>query len=630
MASNEPSQTRAVDPFASYDSSSVNKLTRAITRGNDGLAATPDLDVTTDDTTATILYVSTGIAFKDDVIVELTAQHTVDFHTLSHYLNNTGGTLNETGFYYVVLDYSWRKARPAPTAKIKILRPSERSDYISGSYPSALFLKAAKVENVSGSNIITALYDYDPDNISVEREYVSLRVNTEIDLPTHTPTRDEGRIVYERSVDKFWFGFEDRWEEISAGVSLSINTDSTGVEVGMLCYTDSDNRAQLAISESITTRAEFVVQEVGTVESGNGRAKLAGTVQNVQVASGVIVAAGDVLYLSDTYAGKVTNVRPSGTYQVVGRALSVGSVTTPITMLFFPGDIIFTAVTGSIDTGDWTYDSTSTFYFYDIDITTLNLAANACLCETFVDGFKIYPGDLEIRDAGTTLRVYMPVNTQVVDYIVSDGAGGGSATGGGGGTTSHALLTNLDYATSGHTGFAPSPHGNAHHSETFITASGVTFENLDANGDVGTGASQVSQGTHTHSNIDIPVGTTMLIESDTQITGWTLETDIDDELVYITKGSGAGGDTGGDLKGTWTWPSHTLDITEMPVHDHGITQTKDVVDFPNDEYRVADSYSTSDTVTGPAGGLAGVTQPHSHGGTTFRPRGRNYTRQTKN
>lgn len=630
MASNEPSQTRAVDPFASYDSSSVNKLTRAITRGNDGLAATPDLDVTTDDTTATILHVSTGIAFKDDVILELTAQHTVDFHELSHYLNNFGGTLNETGYYYVVLDYSWRKARPAPTARIKILRPSERSDFISGSYPSAFFLKAARVQNIGGSNIITAVYDYDPDNVSVEREYVSLRVNTEIDLPSHSPSRDEGRIVYERSVDKFWFGFEDRWEEISAGVSISINTDSTGVEVGMLCYSDSNNDAQLAISQSINTRAEFIVQEVGTVASGNGRAKLAGSIDNVQVENGVLISSGDVLYLSDTEAGKVTNVRPSGTYQVVGRALSAGSVTTPITMLFFPGDIIFTAVTGSIGTGDWTYDSTSTFYFYDIDIDVLNLSTNACLCDTFINGFKVYPGDLEIRDAGTTLRVYMPVNNQVVDYIVSDGAGGGSATGGGGGTSSHALLTNLDYATSGHTGFAPSPHGNADHSSTFITASGVTFENLDANGDVGTGASQVSQGNHTHAAYqDIPTNETILFEKNTAVTGYTLLVTYDDMVVYITKGTGAGGESGGALKsgGTWTQPGHTLSISEIPAHDHSIS----VPPYAATTHRGSASsdwplaFTSPTTTTGTTGGGGS----HNHG-SSWRPVGVNYTRQQRN
>jgi hypothetical protein len=40
----------------------------------------------------------------------------------------------------------------------------------------------------------------------------------------------------------------------------------------------------------------------------------------------------------------------------------------------------------------------------------------------------------------------------------------------------------------------PTEHGNEKHSSTFITSGGVTYENLNANGDVGTGASQVAAG----------------------------------------------------------------------------------------------------------------------------------------
>ena len=42
------------------------------------------------------------------------------------------------------------------------------------------------------------------------------------------------------------------------------------------------------------------------------------------------------------------------------------------------------------------------------------------------------------------------------------------------------------------------PHGNDLHTSEFITVSGVTFEALDANEDVGTGADQIAQGDHLH------------------------------------------------------------------------------------------------------------------------------------
>lgn len=45
----------------------------------------------------------------------------------------------------------------------------------------------------------------------------------------------------------------------------------------------------------------------------------------------------------------------------------------------------------------------------------------------------------------------------------------------------------------------PASHNNSAHSETYITASGVTYEALNANSDVGTGSSQVAVGNHSHS-----------------------------------------------------------------------------------------------------------------------------------
>ena len=46
MASNIPEQTRVVDPFASFNSDTVNQLTKMITQGDNGLTTTKGLDVT--------------------------------------------------------------------------------------------------------------------------------------------------------------------------------------------------------------------------------------------------------------------------------------------------------------------------------------------------------------------------------------------------------------------------------------------------------------------------------------------------------------------------------------------------------------------------------------------------------
>ena len=76
---------------------------------------------------------------------------------------------------------------------------------------------------------------------------------------------------------------------------------------------------------------------------------------------------------------------------------------------------------------------------------------------------------------------------------------------------------------------------------------------------------------------DIPAGTKMLFYADTAPTGWTIDNTLDDKVVFVTKGSAAGGQTGGGVhsSGTWTQPGHqhthaafTLAINEMPSHTH--------------------------------------------------------------
>ncbi len=57
----------------------------------------------------------------------------------------------------------------------------------------------------------------------------------------------------------------------------------------------------------------------------------------------------------------------------------------------------------------------------------------------------------------------------------------------------------------------------------------------------------------------IPSGEIILFEKDTTVAGYTLQTDVDDRLCFISKGSAAGGQTGGGnhSSGTWTQPDHT-------------------------------------------------------------------------
>lgn len=82
----------------------------------------------------------------------------------------------------------------------------------------------------------------------------------------------------------------------------------------------------------------------------------------------------------------------------------------------------------------------------------------------------------------------------------------------------------------------------------------------------------------------IPSGEIILFEKDTAVSGYTLLTDADDMQIYVTKGSAEGGETAGTNKagGTWEQPvhkhttsqhhhateNHDLTIDEMPSHGH--------------------------------------------------------------
>jgi hypothetical protein len=59
-------------------------------------------------------------------------------------------------------------------------------------------------------------------------------------------------------------------------------------------------------------------------------------------------------------------------------------------------------------------------------------------------------------------------------------------------------------------------------------------------------------------------GRTLLLYEDTAPTGWTIQDTLDDKLVFVTKGSAAGGETGGTVHSSGTW------TRSFDAHDHVI------------------------------------------------------------
>lgn len=104
----------------------------------------------------------------------------------------------------------------------------------------------------------------------------------------------------------------------------------------------------------------------------------------------------------------------------------------------------------------------------------------------------------------------------------------------------------------------------------------------------------------------------ILLYENTAPTGWVIENTLDDKVVMVTKGSVAGGETGGGVHstGTWTQPDHTLIEAEMPAHTHSSIALGNLTLAGGSSWQLADGAGT----TGSKGGGGA----HNHG-TAWRP-----------
>ena len=399
-----PTQTRAVDPFASYNSDVVNRLTRMVTRGEDLLFSPGGMDVIADSTSPNdYVNVTIGSCFKDDIWIEITEEHQVDFNDALHYFG--GSIIKEPGYYYIVLEYEFVKSRPAPQASIKIIPPS----LVPGGYgANHVFLKA--VSATTGPWAIGTLYDYDPGDTSVYRENTSIWASVEYTLPSFLQSRDQGRIIHVRDVDKYYFGDADAWERLDH-MRARVDLGTTSANLYDLIYNDGTTWVA-AIATSETTFAQAVTTEIGANPKG-----VWGGVVTINVDSGMVgsVSNGEILYLSTSDAGTVTNVKSN---QQVGVALAdeVGST---VSVLFSPPPVAATCVRTLLDS--WTLSGGN--YYQDVSITTLAPAlisdAFAIQCWDNATG-ELIDAMLIDRTALNTIRVWMPVNTIDLNVIVTE------------------------------------------------------------------------------------------------------------------------------------------------------------------------------------------------------------------
>ncbi len=162
-----PTQIRSVDPYSSYNSDVVNKLTRIISDGNNTLLMPSPISV--EKTSDTVITVVSGKALMDDVLIEI-QNINIDLTDSAFYVDSSGGVWNEMGYYYVVLHYEYQKISPPPEASILIILPSQRATIYDSS--KHLFLSVLNVSAPGGIEQIDEVLNYDPDNPSIGRRTV--------------------------------------------------------------------------------------------------------------------------------------------------------------------------------------------------------------------------------------------------------------------------------------------------------------------------------------------------------------------------------------------------------------------------------------------------------------------------
>jgi len=190
MGNPVPSQIRSVDPYASYDSNVVNKLTRIISDGENILLSPSPIEVSLINTTT--IKALEGKAIMQDVLIEI-QDLPIDLSDIDFYLDSSGGWWNETGYYLVVLHYEYQKTSPPPEASIKIIMPSQKV----GLYDPTkhLFLKCLEVSN-SGINEVDDVLDSDPDDPTINRDDLITGASAGNFVSTDKDTTDVGSSLY--------------------------------------------------------------------------------------------------------------------------------------------------------------------------------------------------------------------------------------------------------------------------------------------------------------------------------------------------------------------------------------------------------------------------------------------------
>jgi len=200
MAFYIPAQHRAVDPYSSYESNNVNQLTRILTNGIN--VVSKGMEVTISDTTH--LNISLGTSVKDDVMVNVTENVEIDFEDGSWFVEGVPMQLTDTGYLYVVLDYTYIKSQAPNTVSYKILKDTS-------SLPAQyMFIKAVKLNTSGATPTIESVWDWDPSTPSIVIQRTTIQFTITETLPPWTASQ-RGLMYLVNGGEQIALGYVTGW-----------------------------------------------------------------------------------------------------------------------------------------------------------------------------------------------------------------------------------------------------------------------------------------------------------------------------------------------------------------------------------------------------------------------------------
>ena len=252
-----PTQVRSVDPYASYNSDVVNKLTRMISDGNNILLMPSAPTIT--QLSSSMIRVNAGKSIMDDVLIEI-EDINMDLNDLDFYLNPSEGLWQGAGYYYVILHYEYQRTSPPPSASVRIIKPIDHGMFDDTKH---LFLGVLNVNDPGGVETITEILDYDPGNPAIGREEGG--ANTGNYVATDANTTGLGAGLY-----NVGSGIDDRFNELWVRNLKVANIEyisGEGGDTGSYGTTTYDNTDEFGDLAERYTYDLNIPLETGTVVS---------------------------------------------------------------------------------------------------------------------------------------------------------------------------------------------------------------------------------------------------------------------------------------------------------------------------------------------------------------------------